>query len=77
MTGAPERIWAWGGSYPKFDDDDWFEASATNDPTRGGVEYVRVAPDADAALPELCEECGLPIAECSALALARLGLDKP
>jgi hypothetical protein len=38
---APERIWAWGGSYPDHKDDDWFNASATSDADRGGSEYIR------------------------------------
>lgn len=36
---APERIWASGGSYPKFDDNDWTNGSANIEGF--GREYVR------------------------------------
>ena len=41
MSEAPERIWAWAGSYPAFDSGDWCNGTATDDAARGGVEYVR------------------------------------
>lgn len=44
---APERIWASAGSYPKFNDNDWCNASCS-DEIEFGVEYTRT----DAITPQ-------------------------
>lgn len=44
----PDKIWAEGGSYPDFRDDDWVHASAsTNDDC--GTPYLRATPERELA----------------------------
>lgn len=45
---APERITAWPGSYPHFDNDDWMNGSCRSEDEAGadsniGTWYVRAA----------------------------------
>ena len=65
MSEAPERIWAWAGSYPAFDSGDWCNGTATDDASRGGVEYVRA--DRVEELVATCEELQARVAELEAV----------
>ena len=54
----PDKIWAEGGSYPDFRDDDWVHASAsTNDDC--GTPYLLSTPERELAseLVEALREC--------------------